>query len=131
MIRPHGLIIDIQSFERQLACNNSESYLNIIESLEKLLDADFDSLYFTEREVGMIKEKIEFVDMLLLLDAPSVAAKEFNKIRQDILGGILVRHLRFASRLLKNDSNYNDIGTLYDLPDLVKSKIVEEIATCL
>jgi hypothetical protein len=129
MIRPHGLIIDIQNFERQLACK--ESYINIIESLEKILDADFDSLYFTEHEVSKIKEKIEFVDMLLLLEALSVVAKEFQKIRQEILGGILVRHLRFASRLLKIDSNYNDIGTLYDLPDLVKSKIVDEIVTCL
>lgn len=140
MIRPHGFILDIMNYERMLrgVLDGSakgdalDVICNVITACEGILESDFDGDYFTPQEVAFIKEKVEFADMLLLLDAPRVALNTFEELRRGVeggmcLGSILVRHLRFPVRLLDEASGDAELGALYELPGLVKYQIAKEL----
>lgn len=99
--------------------------LAAIKLIDEYLDnntREFDMLYLTQEDIILIEHSL-FISVIMLLNSLSLEALEnLNPIRK-ILNNIYSKNLWMSTRLLKEQSGPDDLGTLYDLPALVKFEI--------
>lgn len=97
--------------------------LSAIQLIDMYIDdknKEFDMLYLTQEDIDLI-ENCLFISVIMLLNClPFEALETINPIRK-ILDRIYSKNLWMSMRLLKN--NKDDLGYLYELPDLVKFEI--------
>lgn len=79
------------------------------------------SMYFTEQDIQVIEHSL-FISVIMLLNSLSMDALENLKPIRKILDNIYIKNLWMSTRLIK-EAEQDDLGTLYDLPALVKFEI--------
>lgn len=98
------------------------SAIQLIDGYLEDPDKQFDMLYFTEEDIQVIEHCL-FISVIMLINSLSEEALENLKPIRKILDKIYMKNLWMSRRLLKEAENPDDLGTLSDLPALVKFKI--------
>ena len=80
------------------------------------------SVYFTQEDIQVIEHCL-FISVIMLINSLSLDALENLKPIRKILDKIYIKNLWMSTRLIKEAENPDDLGTLYDLPALVKFEI--------
>jgi hypothetical protein len=80
------------------------------------------SVYFTQEDIDTIEHCL-FISVIMLINSLSLDALENLKPIRKILDKIYIKNLWMSTRLIKEAENPDDLGTLYDLPALVKFEI--------
>jgi hypothetical protein len=105
-----------------LIVNNDN--LSAIQLIDEYLDDSTKvfSMYFTEEDIQVIEHSL-FISVIMLINSLPLEALENLKPIRKILDNIYIKNLWMSTRLLKESENPYDLGTLYDLPTLVKFEI--------
>lgn len=119
-VYPHTLNIILKRIKNII---NQEDYERAVQEIDKTIDRPFDQLYFADTLVQMVRDRLEFSMLALLMETPNAALNSLTEIRKEI-DRIFVRELLLANRLLKEHA---DIGTLQQLPELVRFEIYKDI----
>lgn len=85
---------------------------------------EFDMLYLTQEDIDIIEHSL-FISVIMLINSLSLEALENLKPIRKILDKIYIKNLWMSTRLIKESeiTEQDDLGTLYDLPALVKFEI--------
>jgi len=80
------------------------------------------SVYFTQEDIQVIEHCL-FISVIMLINSLSLDALENLKPIRKILDKIYIKNLWMSTRLIKEAENPDDLGSLYELPALVKFEI--------
>lgn len=85
---------------------------------------EFDILYLTQEDLDIIEHCL-FISVIMLINSLSMEALENLKPIRKILDNIYIKNLWMSTRLIKEAelTGQDDLGSLYDLPALVKFEI--------
>ena len=116
IITPHTLNIILKRAKNMLVF---EDYDEIVKTFDGLSERPFDIDYFDKHNEEYIKDQIDLIVVCALLECNSAVKEHIGNIRNRI-NPIFIQNLLLANRLFKEHS---DIGTLDELPELVKFEI--------
>ena len=102
-----------------------EDFAKAAEILNTKINSSFDPVLFTPNDRDMIIEELEMAWMFTVLHSGPNAIYSLAKVRK-MLEPIFIKNLLFVNRFFKENA---DIGTLSELPDLVKFEIHKIIYT--
>jgi hypothetical protein len=98
------------------------SAIQLVDGYLEDTNKKFDLLYFTQEDIQVIEHSL-FISVIMLLNSLSEEALENLKPIRKILDRIFMKNLWMSRRLLKESKNEEYLGSLSDLPALVKFEI--------
>jgi hypothetical protein len=119
LITPQILNLRLKHYKNLIA--NGE-YARVTSDIEEDLNSIIKSEYFTDEQVELINDKLGLAQLLCFVEVGNAALDEFKCLR-NMLDEIFTRNLLIATRLMKETTCPCYLGTLDDLPDLVKFEI--------
>lgn len=129
IVSPQILNLHLKRF-KNIIKNQEEDYESAIKSIDIMIEREFDACHFSISDVEIIKNKMLLAQLLLFMSVPNSAITELDIIRK-MLDRCFLSHLWMPNRLMKSEVTSAEIGSLADLPELVRFKIHKIIFDCL
>jgi hypothetical protein len=127
-VGPHVLNIFLKRIK--FACSELEDYERVAERADHLLSREFDEVMFDPVVIEDIRYSLEMIVLFAYSESPQNIMLYVGHIRQ-ILDSIFKRYLMVAERMSKSisleSSGRTDIGSMMDLPEGVRYKIMNTI----